>query len=71
MTESLLLLLPIALLFVIVIGAVFWWAIFAGQFDDTGKAGESILEDDDTPRVAPSSKEAGVHQDKADPKNGE
>jgi cbb3-type cytochrome oxidase maturation protein len=49
MTSSLLLLLPIALAFVVLIGALFWWAIFAGQFDDTNKAGESILLDDDAP----------------------
>lgn len=49
MTGSLLLLLPIALVFVALIGALFWWAIFAGQFDDTQQGGESILMDDDTP----------------------
>ncbi|HLU78977.1 MAG TPA: cbb3-type cytochrome oxidase assembly protein CcoS [Burkholderiaceae bacterium] len=49
MTGSLLLLLPIALVFVLLIGALFWWAIFAGQFDDTQKSGESILMDDDSP----------------------
>ena len=48
MTESLLLLLPLALAFVILIGALFWWAIFSGQFDDTHKEGESILHDDDS-----------------------
>ncbi|HLV27494.1 MAG TPA: cbb3-type cytochrome oxidase assembly protein CcoS [Burkholderiaceae bacterium] len=49
MTSSLFLLLPIALAFVILIGALFWWAIFAGQFDDTQGGGESILLDDDRP----------------------
>lgn len=55
MTGSLLLLLPIALAFVVLIGALFWWAIFAGQFDNTEKGGESILMDDDTPRNPESS----------------
>lgn len=55
MTGSLLLLLPIALVFVVLIGALFWWAIFAGQFDDTQKGGESILMDDDTPEDPESS----------------
>lgn len=50
MTASLLLLLPIALTFVVLIGGLFWWAIFAGQFDDTQSGGESILLDDDTPK---------------------
>ncbi len=49
MTASLLLLLPIALVFVVLIGALFWWAIFAGQFDNTEKEGESILMDNDSP----------------------
>ncbi len=50
MTSSLILLLPIALAFVVLIGALFWWAIFAGQFDDANAAGESILLDDDAPQ---------------------
>jgi len=49
MTSSLFLLLPIALVFVVLIGGVFWWAIFSGQFDDSQAAGESILQDDDRP----------------------
>ena len=57
MTGSLLLLLPIALVFVLLIGALFWWAIFAGQFDDTKQGGESILMDDDAPRDPESSKD--------------
>ncbi|HWL28722.1 MAG TPA: cbb3-type cytochrome oxidase assembly protein CcoS [Burkholderiaceae bacterium] len=46
---SLFLLLPISLVLVLVIGAAFWWAIFAGQFDDTQEAANSILRDDDAP----------------------
>ncbi len=48
MLESLFILLPISVLFVIVIGAAFWWAIFAGQFEDSQEAAEAILADDDT-----------------------
>jgi len=48
MESSLFLLLPISLVFVIVIGIFFWWAIFSGQFDDTQSGGNSILNDDDT-----------------------
>lgn len=55
MTSSLLLLLPIALAFVVLIGALFWWAIFAGQFDDASAGGESILLDDDAPQQTGSS----------------
>lgn len=46
---SLFLLLPISLLLVVAIGVAFWWAIFAGQFDDTSQAAQSILLDDDVP----------------------
>lgn len=45
--ESLLLLLPISILFVIAIGIAFWWATFSGQFDNTQAAAMSILLDDD------------------------
>lgn len=54
MTASLYLLLPISVLFVIAIGAMFWWAIFAGQFDDTERAAHSILLDDDTTLPSPT-----------------
>lgn len=49
---ALYLLLPISLVLVVVIGVAFWWAIFAGQFDDTDSAARSILDDDDS--TAPS-----------------
>ncbi|HWK69900.1 cbb3-type cytochrome oxidase assembly protein CcoS [Pollutimonas sp. M17] len=49
MEASLFLLLPISLLAVIAIGAAFWWAIFAGQFDDANEAAQAILLDDDSP----------------------
>ena len=45
---ALYLLLPISLILVVVIGVAFWWAIFAGQFDDTDAAARSSLEDDDS-----------------------
>jgi len=59
MTASLLVLLPLALAFVVLIGALFWWAIFAGQFDDTQAGGESILRDDDSPRPLKSPEREG------------
>ncbi|MYN11891.1 cbb3-type cytochrome oxidase assembly protein CcoS [Pusillimonas sp. TS35] len=52
MSGSLLLLLPISLVMAVLIGAAFWWAIFAGQFDDAGDAGRSILQDDDSTAAA-------------------
>jgi len=67
MTASLLLLLPLALAFVVLIGGLFWWAIFAGQFDDTQAGGESILMDDDTPRPPESLRREGQAKEKAGP----
>lgn len=67
MTASLLLLLPIALVFVILIGGLFWWAIFAGQFDDSRIGGESILLDDDTPKDAPAAGEEPPRDKKIPP----
>ena len=61
MTESLYLLLPLSVLFVIGIGAAFWWAIFSGQFDDTERASELFLMDDDNPQ--PLHKQDGVSND--------
>jgi|SRR5690625_2575335 len=48
MLESLFLLLPVSILFVLLIGGALWWAIFSGQFDDLNSAGKSILLDDDS-----------------------
>lgn len=48
MLESLFLLLPVSILFVLLIGVALWWAIFSGQFDNLNEAGRSILEDDDS-----------------------
>lgn len=51
--EILYLLLPISLILVVMIGAVFWWAIFSGQLEDTDKAARSILEDNDSTQAEP------------------
>ncbi|HLR77472.1 MAG TPA: cbb3-type cytochrome oxidase assembly protein CcoS [Burkholderiaceae bacterium] len=48
MMESLYLLLPLSVVFVIAIGAAFWWAIFSGQFDDVQRAADAVLADDDS-----------------------
>jgi cbb3-type cytochrome oxidase maturation protein len=60
MTASLFILLPVSLLFVVAMGAAFWWAIFAGQFDNADAAGESILRDDDTTPPGDESNTAGA-----------
>ncbi len=58
--EAMFLLIAISLVFVVAIGVAFWWAIFAGQFDDSDSAAKSILADEEQPgqRAEPSG-EAG------------
>lgn len=60
MLESLFLLLPISIFFVLLIGAALWWAIFSGQFDDLNSAGKSILLDDDSVHVDEDNEPAGT-----------
>jgi len=52
--EVLLLLIPLSVLLVILIGAVFWWSVENGQFDDLDGPAHRILADDDTNDVVPS-----------------
>ncbi|WP_447824967.1 cbb3-type cytochrome oxidase assembly protein CcoS [Aeromonas salmonicida] len=40
-------LIPIAILFVIIAGAVFFWAIRSEQFEDLDRQGSNILFDED------------------------
>ena len=53
--EILLLLIPISVLLVFGIGAVFWWSVASGQFDDLEGPAHRILADDDTSDVIPPS----------------
>jgi cbb3-type cytochrome oxidase maturation protein len=48
--DILYLLIPLSVVFVFLIGAVFWIALRSGQFDDLEGPGFKILLDDDTPR---------------------
>ena len=47
--EILYLLIPLSVVLVFLIGAVFWWSVKSGQFDDLEGPAHRILEDDDTP----------------------
>ena len=48
--ESLYILIPLSVVLVFVIAAVFWWSLRSGQFDDLEGPGYRILMDDDRPR---------------------
>lgn len=45
--EILMLLVPLSVLLVLLIGAVFWWSVNSGQFDDLDGPAHRILADDD------------------------
>ena len=49
--EILYILVPLSVVMVFVIGAVFWFALKSGQFDDLEGPALKILADDDSPRL--------------------
>ena len=55
--EVLYLLVPMSVVLVFLIGAVFWLALKGGQFDDLESPGLKVLLDDDTPHPAASTPE--------------
>jgi len=55
-------LIPIAILFVIIAGVVFFWAIRSEQFEDLDRQGSNILFDEEHPKP-PVNHTANTHQD--------
>lgn len=53
--DILYLLIPLSVVLVFAIGAVFWWALQNGQFDDLEGPAHRILMDDEHPGEAPAS----------------
>jgi cbb3-type cytochrome oxidase maturation protein len=51
--EIVYLLVPLSLVLAFLIGAVFWWAIRRGQFDDLEGPAHRILMDDDRSATSP------------------
>ncbi len=47
--DSLYLLVPVSILFIFVIGLIFWWALNNRQFDELDEVSERLLRDNDTP----------------------
>lgn len=53
------LLVPLSVVLVFLIVAVFWWSVQSGQFDDLERHGESVLDDDEAgARKAPGRDDA-------------
>lgn len=46
------LLIPLSLVLVFIIGAILWWAIERGQFEDLEGPAHRILMDDDRPPIS-------------------
>lgn len=51
--EILLLLIPLSVLLALAFGALFWWSVGSGQFDDLDGPAHRILADDDTGGAIP------------------
>ncbi|WP_219595752.1 cbb3-type cytochrome oxidase assembly protein CcoS [Aeromonas caviae] len=51
-------LIPIAILFVVIAGAVFFWAIRSEQFEDLDRQGFNILFDEEQRPLPPSEQQA-------------
>jgi cbb3-type cytochrome oxidase maturation protein len=47
--DILYLLIPLSVVLVLLIGAVFWWSVKSGQFDDLEGPAYRILNEDDSP----------------------
>ena len=62
--DILFLLIPLSVVLVFVIGAVFWLALKGGQFDDLESPGFNVVLDDDKPQQAVP--EPGVGLDDSD-----
>ena len=48
--DVLYLLIPLSVVLAFAIGAVFWWAVDSGQFEDLEGPAHRVLTDDDRPR---------------------
>ena len=63
--EILYLLIPLSVVLVFLIGAVFWWSVNNGQFDDLEGPGYRVLMDDDRPKAKSNLMENQGSEDKA------
>ncbi len=53
------LLIPLSVVLVFAIGALFWWSVGSGQFDDLEGPAHRVIADDDAP-VAPGDSRASL-----------
>jgi cbb3-type cytochrome oxidase maturation protein len=60
------LLVPISVLLVFIIAAVFWWSLRHGQFEDLEGPAYRMLMDDDTPEASKDEADAAAESGVAD-----
>jgi cbb3-type cytochrome oxidase maturation protein len=60
--EIMYLLVPVSIVLVFVIGAIFWWSLKSGQFDDLDGPGYRVIMDDDTDARPPPRADAAAHE---------
>ena len=65
--EILYLLIPLSVVLVFLIGAIFWWSLRNGQFEDLEGPAYRILMDDDTPKVEGSGSAVTAHTEQDAP----
>jgi len=65
--DILFLLIPLSVVLVFVIGAVFWLALRGGQFDDLESPGLDVVLDNDKPRPVPPAAAAAPDKGEAGP----
>ncbi|MDN7123675.1 cbb3-type cytochrome oxidase assembly protein CcoS [Pseudidiomarina terrestris] len=63
--ESLYILIPIAVLFVIIAVAIFFWAVRSDQFEDLERQGMNVLLDDDDPKQSKTTPEEKQKRDES------
>lgn len=63
--ESLYILIPIAILFVIIAVVIFFWAVRSDQFEDLERQGMNVLLDDDDPQPEQKPKAQNTSKDDA------
>ena len=61
--ESLYLLVPIALVFIVIAVKVFFWAVNSGQYDDLETEAHRILFDEDVPKAKPEAETQKTNQE--------
>lgn len=63
--ESLYILIPIAILFVIIAVVIFFWGVRSDQFEDLERQGMNVLLDDDEPQPEQKPKVQNTSKDDA------